>query len=833
MGWNSSQPNDWAKALGLVWVPFFPAEPREDHWSGESAALLDGQESSFSMFCTNGQQLDRESRAVEWSWSACLRHIVVIDAKHGEIRLTRWDAEEGEYRRYRIPDTPGKARDLLTKIATAPAATRPDAVSFTLGVFRQLREALPAANAVEAVSLFNAFLVGVSEVRAGRLDAKSWSSCRTFEEALEALVDLRKHVKQEAGTDCVSRTSLAAPVGLLIDSFLAQEPLTGYDLEPQLLLRHASGQLYQEAHLVIARDDLIPFPGMASGGRPKGVGRRDVHFTPVPLARTLVEQAFEAIGADALARSSLEVLDPACGCGVFLQEALRELQSRHYHGQVNIRGIDISPISCAMARFCLSEAKREAERHGMRVAIAIDEEDAIGAEWGTPDLILTNPPFASWDSMDDSERNVVAAHLPGHTRSGDKAMVFAWLAVQALRPGAVLASVLPAPLFETQSGQEWREAMSGLAEPYLIGRFQSVGYFKTSTVEPGFAVFRRRDTRPDNRAVKMLVAREGGEEHALQALRRHETTRLPSGHERWDLYEAPPSVLSLVSWLPYSMSALRLVEALRDRRIPSAGELFEISQGALTGDNSTFVLSTREWRSLPEDEQKFFRPAAGTETIRDGRLRGSQHVFYPYDAAGLRLKSEEELRRAVPTYYENLLEPAKERLKTRKGRSGPEWWALNRPRPWQYRSRPKLVSKYFGVAGAFAFDDSGDYVVVQGHAWLWRQDSSSESQASFAASDLPCAYLALLNSSVFEAVLASVCPRVRGGQYNLSTRFVERALLPNIADETAASCEATADLARLGRQMQSGTMPDAVALSQVAARAYGISAGEAIRLGLA
>ena len=136
----------------------------------------------------------------------------------------------------------------------------------------------------------------------------------------------------------------------------------------------------------------------------------------------------------------------------------------------------------------------------------------------------------------------------------------------------------------------------------------------------------------------------------------------------------------------------------------------------------------------------------GTERFRD------EFVFFPYDSSGPTISTEEELAKRVPRYFERWLAPRKPRLVGRRGIDANRWWLLTWPRSWQFRKRPKLTSTYFGYRGSFAYDEAGEFVVLQGYAWLWKR-KKFQGSPSFDESSLPWAYLAILNSPVFETLL--------------------------------------------------------------------------------
>ena len=132
-------------------------------------------------------------------------------------------------------------------------------------------------------------------------------------------------------------------------------------------------------------------------------------------------------------------------------------------------------------------------------------------------------------------------------------------------------------------------------------------------------------------------------------------------------------------------------------------------------------------------------------------------------------------------------------------------WDLLRSRGWQVEPGPKIVSKYFGGKQAFAFDQSGDFVVVVGHAWLLKKgravpeitDDASKIQAVISRldrepleptdDDTYFAMLAYLSSSVAYDLIAYLSPQISGGQLDLSNKYLENMPVPNLATLTPES----------------------------------------------
>lgn len=740
-------------------------------------------------------------------------HTLILNEQTEEMYLRRWD--QPSYRRFRFPQHPGGAAKLLDMVESASPFGSPDVILYVLKAFRRLRAILPSRDALDSVNVFNTLLVGTESVRLGLIAEDEWLGCRNIGDMFRAL---QRDEVGDIGVGELPGEVLNTDIHELASSFMQPEPTTGSRLEPDLLLRHAAGQLYQEAHLIIEKDQLY-LPGLNGGEDWHGTLKRDVRFTPIALARALVQQALRAGGECLCDRKHLVILDPACGSGVFLQEALRELQARGFRGKMTMRGYDISALSCAIARFCLGRAKREARGSGIEINLDVRQVDALEEAWEPADVILMNPPFVPWQRM-DREEHASVLQVMGSLGKGraDKAMAFIWKGALSTKPGGVLSSVMPAPLLESSTGKDWRDALARDSRLYLVGRFQGYSFFRGSLVEPAFVVLVKPEGgEREPGLVKVLLAEERAEDAAIRGLRLFDDYPVVSSHDRWEVFQMPTDSISSASWLPRTRHHFETVRRLSAQGAPTVGDIFDVNQGALTGKNKAFLLSDRQFQTLPPDEQRFFREVAD---IHNGCLGVGGYIFYPYDETGLVLATEAELRLRVPTYYSQRLRSHRETLRARPRINKGQWWALAEERSWQLHAIPKLITKYFGQSGSFAYDETGRSIVVQGYGWLWR--TGGPDNPLFSDSSLPWAYLALLNSPVFESLLAYYCPQVRGGQYNLSVRFVSNIPLPNLADDLAVSNDIVRELAWLGRQIHTGEMPPAGLLAKAAYRAYGV-----------
>jgi hypothetical protein len=190
-------------------------------------------------------------------------------------------------------------------------------------------------------------------------------------------------------------------------------------------------------------------------------------------------------------------------------------------------------------------------------------------------------------------------------------------------------------------------------------------------------------------------------------------------------------------------------------------------------------------------------------------------VFYPFGK--FEIEDESALIKSLPRYYSSYLQPAVARLKKRAGIR--RWWELTRHRSWQIEEEPKLVSTYFGDSGSFAVDAEGSTVVLQGYAWF---PKNSFNKFPDAKEGFSLACLALLASSLSNVLLSAVSNHVGGGQWDLSTRFVERLPMPDLLSDNVGA-EIYEELVNLGERLSQQKDVSRKRLDDVALSAYGLS----------
>jgi predicted helicase len=125
--------------------------------------------------------------------------------------------------------------------------------------------------------------------------------------------------------------------------------------------------------------------------------RRGVYFTPQPLVRFIVHSVDAVLRDDFdiehglnCSSSALNIVDPACGTGVFLTEVLRQ---RKLPDQ-RLVGIDVMPACCAAVRLILADRPPTVHCANALQDVALSESVLL-KQPGIP-IVIGNPPYSNF-----------------------------------------------------------------------------------------------------------------------------------------------------------------------------------------------------------------------------------------------------------------------------------------------------------------------------------------------------------------------------------------------------------------------------------------------------
>ena len=253
-----------------------------------------------------------------------------------------------------------------------------------------------------------------------------------------------------------------------------------------------AGKLFEEAnYIAYLPDQLNLFPDERIRYQYK-TNEDGAYFTPSYVARSIVEEAllrFNAKGNDCIT-----MFDPACGAGGFLVEALRQLKATGYQGRVRVYAWDKAETAIAISKFVLNFEKREWGDNKMELKVEHQDSLSPDAVWPNDvDILLMNPPFLSWDMMDDQLRAKVTK-ITGETGKMNLAAAFLVKACEAIKENGVLGAVLPNSIINDASYKGLRSRLLDEMNLQLVGGLGSF-VFETVLAYTSMIVARKQRNR--------------------------------------------------------------------------------------------------------------------------------------------------------------------------------------------------------------------------------------------------------------------------------------------------------------------------------------------------
>ncbi len=208
-------------------------------------------------------------------------------------------------------------------------------------------------------------------------------------------------------------------------------------------------------------------------------------YTPRPVIRFVVQQVDPKVGEI--------VLDPACGTGGFLVEALEHIaptvkttnQRRALHE--NLRGVEKKPLPylLGMMNLVLHQVGQPNIIRGNALSRPITQISKAERV----DVILTNPPFGG------EEEKSLQSNFPADKQTGDTALLFLQLVIRQLKEGGRCGIVVPnSLLFGEGVGAKVREQLLTECNLHTIVQLPA-GAFEPYTDIPSNLLFFEKGSR--------------------------------------------------------------------------------------------------------------------------------------------------------------------------------------------------------------------------------------------------------------------------------------------------------------------------------------------------
>jgi type I restriction-modification system DNA methylase subunit len=746
----------WKQSFGLLPIRLLPSK-RNDN----SFIMLNGGSGDFCIKPSLVEENPEELKNL--AWSSNTKNFVVVEDEH--VAIYNWKKTEIE--RTKLNQVSSHFEKFYNYIVRNSFHSEDDIVPFVIDLFKRFRNL--TREKYESESALNLLFLFLSSLEddLNDFDFDKWGLNK-----IEIPDEIEKYSNW-------LRTGIK-------------------NLSPKLdvILRHSAGALFQEAQKeIVMFDSQIDLWGLHSGKiKSKPLLYSSIHYTPDYFARAIVENALQKID---LQKEELKIFDPACGSGEFLKEALKQLNERGYSGTINLVGWDISNTAIDTTRYLLTYEERTLWGDNLTFDLRL-VEDSLIEDWDNDyDLILMNPPFLSWEQMNKEMREVVRGNLGANIRGKpNQASAFFYKAINSTIDDGAVGAVIPSSILTIDSYKDLRNEIVERSDLELIGKFGNY-VFEEAFTDVSIIIA----TKSNNESLPLLIwtkNEKGIASKALMELRKMQANReLKVDANQYSIYTPDYFPVAKESWKPISLKENNLLKKLKvhiaQERLQPVINLFDVKQGVRTGQKKVFIISKAEFDNLPGDEQKYFRPVADNDSIKNHQIILQRYLWYPYDEDGIVIETEDSLAEKASYFYENHLLPNKNILIDLARKNENNWWHLSEHRAWLRNKEKRIISGEFGSSKSFALDLTGNFVVERGNAWIPKYNM--EPSAFYF-------YLAVFSSSVFDSLLSIYSKELAGGKwYDLGKMYTKEIPIPNLLNEEVKDSFAVEKLKMLGQEL--------------------------------
>lgn len=324
----------------------------------------------------------------------------------------------------------------------------------------------------------------------------------------------------------------------------------------------------------------------------------------------------------------ITIIDPACGSGAFLNEALNFLISEHkyideleakltgssiafaYHSasilENNLFGVDLNEESVEIAKLSLwlrtAEPNRKLNDLSNNIKCGnslIDDPEIAGDKafnWekefpqifakGGFDVVIGNPPYVQLQSMGSVSENLKKMNYQTFEKTSDLYCLFHELGNNILKENGLLGFITSNKWLRANYGKSLRNYLLENTQPIELIDLGS-GIFESATVDSNILIFEK--TKVNN---KPFIGLDISKEKTFIDFNIYENSKVEINPAKDDI------------WAFSSSLRLDINDKIERLGVPLADWNIKINRGVLTGFNEAFIIDEETKNSLISKEPK-------------------------------------------------------------------------------------------------------------------------------------------------------------------------------------------------------------------------------------
>ncbi len=492
-------------------------------------------------------------------------------------------------------------------------------------------------------------------------------------------------------------------------------------------------------------------------------------FTPEYITSFIVKNSLANVSEWS---EKFKIIDPGCGCGIFLITVIGYLKNR-FHVRVkdivlnNIYGIDLEPDN---VRRCKKLIKMLVTLDGDEISdteIHIIIADSLKQNWNKMfhvegfDFIVGNPPYVNTHDMNKSTIKFLKENFKT-TQTGVFNIFYAFIehGMKYLKPSGKLSFIVPNNFLTIKSASDLRNYIQHHQMLKQIIDFTDNMVFKPIRTYNCIIVL----DKEENRTFQYAVLKKG--DCPKRLLDQIDYNEMPLGHldkNGWNLVDKQTysNLVKIESQFRAIKDFIRTgIATLRDNiYMVSKSEhgFYKVVDGIRYEIESGLVKTIYK---IPELKK--------SERLEDV----CRYIIFPYAACeqGYRIIPENILREHYPDTYQYLWTMKGELDNRDKGKGNPvAWYAYGRTQGLNRYGKKLLFP---------TFTDKPKFMLVEDEEALFCNGYGIFENECFDLEEL----MAVLNSKVMEYYVSNTSYAIEGGYYCYQKKYIEKFSIPEFND---------------------------------------------------
>jgi len=475
----------------------------------------------------------------------------------------------------------------------------------------------------------------------------------------------------------------------------------------------------------------------------------------------------------------IKVIDPACGSGAFLIDALFKLRQKlqkTYKNLVeeNIFGIDIDPRAVKRTKMLLSLIVFEYEgeiptRFNIYVGNSLDknfiEKTLKGLKF---QAVIGNPPYIRIQNMDENIRKIIKKYWKFVQGDTDVFIPFIELGIELLDNDGKMGYIVPNSYFTTHAAKNLRKFLQKKRYIEEIVDFDDYQVFEGITTYTAITIISKK---PKNYFILKKI-RNDDDVKDLNVLEGEKIYFEDLHNEKWIL--VPKSEKEFIEIIENSYYKLKDIANIRVGLATLADKVYILDDPVEDGNYFVKYFNGKKFFIEKEITKEIIK--VSVVKSEEDILNNKRRIIFPYKKVNGRyiIIREEELKERFPETYKYLLFYKDILVKRDKGKKEYEtWYAYGRTQGINTTFGKKILTPPMALNPTFVVCEKEDATFYSGYGIFPKIRPFTD------------LYLLkkILNSEVMKIYIEATGKSYRGGWKSYSKTFIENFGIPKLSDE--------------------------------------------------